>query len=76
VRGVIHTQEVDGKVILTTRCPQCQSTQEITVSHQELFNYRNGAFIQNAFRKLTASQREALLTGYCDKCWDEIFGED
>jgi hypothetical protein len=32
-------------------------------------------YIQTTFPYLTPSEREVILTGYCDSCWDELFGE-
>ena len=33
--------------------------------------YSQGAVIQNACPYLSASDRELLITGICDPCWDE-----
>lgn len=35
-----------------------------------------GASIQHQLSYLTAEQREMLITGYCDKAWNKIFGEE
>lgn len=32
-----------------------------------------GEFIQDAFPMLTADEREWLMSGYCPRCWDEMF---
>jgi hypothetical protein len=31
-----------------------------------------GALIQDAFPNFTPSQREFIMTGICDKCWDNM----
>ena len=32
--------------------------------------------IQHALNYLNSDQRELLLTGYCSKAWDALFGEE
>ena len=50
-------------------CPFCGREQTITVPIQEYMNWQMGALVQNAFRSLTASEREMFITGMCDDCW-------
>jgi hypothetical protein len=35
-----------------------------------------GEYIQDAFREWTPYQREFLMTGYTEKEWNELFGEN
>lgn len=57
-------------------CPKCgvRATFRITKAGYEA--WREGEHIQNALPELTPSDREQLMTGYCPKCWDIIFGTE
>jgi hypothetical protein len=63
--------------VLTKACPgpdhEGDRVAELEVTAEEVQAYRNGAFIQDAFRSLSADDRERLLTGYCTPCWDKLF---
>lgn len=44
---------------------------------QDLGDFISGKkYIQDAFSYLSADDRELLLTGYCSKAWDQLFGEE
>ena len=38
--------------------------------------WEDGAMAQDAFPELSASQREALITGICDECWNKMAQEE
>lgn len=38
--------------------------------------WKGGKFIQDAFPKLDANQREMILTGTCQTAWDELFPDE
>jgi len=59
------------KVVRT--CPQCGKEQSLQVNYEEYQNWRDGMLIQRAFKSLTAGQREILMTGICEPCWDAMF---
>ena len=67
----------DCKFELETICPICGKKHTISVNRFEfsdgiqMYRYQ-GALIQDAFPRFTPSQREFLLTGICDSCWDKI----
>lgn len=55
----------------------CGATTTATVPAPAVFQWRQGAFVQNAFPMLSPDEREALfVTGTCAGCWDSMFGED
>lgn len=64
------------KVILETICPWCKKTYSTVVSKNAWEKgkaaYEAGALMQNAFPVFTASQREMLMTGICDECWNNM----
>lgn len=63
-------------VLLNIICPMCLSSNELEVSKQGFKDYDNGALIQNAFPTLTPDQREFLLSGICNTCWEKTFKEE
>jgi hypothetical protein len=59
---------------ITTVCQGCGSTEEIPVDEAKYEMWKRRQInIQDAFPRLTASQRERLQTGYCDPCWDKLW---
>ena len=65
----------EGEYLATSKpCPKCAGTIQVEVSSKNLFDYNQGALIQNAFPNLTAEQRERFQTGYCPPCWKNLFG--
>lgn len=57
----------------TATCPFCGKQQTIKVHPVNLEAYKNGALLQDAFPSLTPAEREAIKTGICSDCWDEMF---
>lgn len=52
------------------------NTMELDITDEQLYNYYNGALIQDAFPNLTAEEREFFKTGYTAEDWDVLFGSD
>jgi hypothetical protein len=48
----------------------------VTVKGEDLYKYRKGALIQEAFPTLSPSDREFLLTGVSPKGWKELYFEE
>lgn len=64
----------NGKV--TVKC-SCGKEFKLPITIDRYFEWkRSGEFVQNAFPELTASQRELLISGICEKCWRELFYVD
>ena len=56
-------------------CWKCLETYTIEVSAEGYAEWQGGELIQEALPELSAGERELLLSGTCDPCWDELFGE-
>lgn len=66
----------DGTYHVQHRCG-CLRVTEAMVTGPELFAWRQGAFVQDAFPSLSVDEREALfVTGICATCWDEMLGDE
>lgn len=50
-------------------CPFCGKKRVVTVNSEDYDKWENGELVQIAFPYLSASDREALITGICDECW-------
>jgi hypothetical protein len=62
---------------LTITCPACSGTKQLTVKAIEFDSWMlNRTLIQNALPTLTTSERESIISGYCEKCWETIFKEE
>ena len=72
----MNTNNCSDNITLTKTCPFCGKPHSITVDRKEYYTgaYLRGAgaLIQNAFPNFTPSQREFIMTGICDKCWDNM----
>jgi hypothetical protein len=60
---------------ISTTCPLCGAESKVECSASGYARWERGELIQNALPTLTSSDREALMTGICDTCWNESFGE-
>lgn len=68
-----RTQDGDTTLVLRSTCPDCKTPTDLTVPFAELQHWLQGAIIQRAMPSVPADQRELLITGTCDSCWDRIF---
>jgi hypothetical protein len=65
--------------IVTIDCPACVVCGEaarIAVPAEGLRLWHGGAFVQDAFPEMSADDRELLISGTHDKCWDILIGKD
>lgn len=59
--------------ITTKPCPLCGERSALIVDSQSLLNWQTGMLVQNAFPKMSAPERELLITGTHPACWKELF---
>ena len=57
------------------KCWKCLETHTIEVSAEGYAEWQGGELIQDALPELSAGERELLISGTCDPCWDELFGD-
>lgn len=69
----------EDKVTLTTVCPWCGKERKLVLEGDKAAEYKRGRVayeagyaIQAAFPSFTPSEREFILTGICDECWDSM----
>lgn len=66
----------DVKIVCT--CPECGEQNEIMVKLDDFKKWEGGELVQRAFPYLNNDQREQIITGIDQKCWNRIFagGDD
>jgi hypothetical protein len=75
---ITRNEPEQDTLTVATKCPVCGKTGVLEVSRAGYYAWINGTLIQRALPGLTKSQREQLLTGIDDACWDRLFkaGDD
>lgn len=62
--------------IFTGQCVVTRKMYSVSVPAQELYQYRQGAYIQKALKSLSANDREFLMTGISPEGWKIAFLEE
>jgi hypothetical protein len=62
-------------MLIKRKCKTCGKPQELEVDEEAYMRWQLGEKVQDAFPHLTDSEREMLITGTCDECWDYLFKE-
>jgi hypothetical protein len=62
----------DGTITWHSRCPRCHEPSRVAKLDPFAVNawQNQGKFVQDAFPHLTKAQRETLISGYHDECFD------
>lgn len=62
-------------VHIITKCPHCDKEETLQVNKAGLERWQKGALIQDCDLGIAEGDREKLISGTCDKCWDELMGD-
>ena len=74
INGVVMgIKKREEKMILEVTCRSCSKNHSIKVPSEGHEEWMQGALIQNALPELSEGERELLISGTCDDCWDEMF---
>lgn len=57
-------------------CRVCQKRVEIKVKHADFHKWQSGMLIQNAMPYLSKQDREMLISGTCDACFNKLFPKE
>jgi hypothetical protein len=64
-----------ANVSITITCHVCEREQEpIVAEHHQFRAWTRGMKVQDAFPELTPGQRELMISGTCEPCFDKMFG--
>jgi hypothetical protein len=64
------------RITLKLKCVECNKVFYITVYKKDIKRYEEGDLVQVAFPYLTTGERELIVSGICEKCFDKIFMEE
>ena len=70
---MIMTRE---KTTMWSTCRKCKDQVEMKVYAEDVAAWENGELIQDAMPYLTDGEREDLISGTCDSCWEKMFPSD
>lgn len=56
-------------------CYSCAKPLSVDVHTPDLDRFRAGEFASRCFSYLSDNEREFLISGICEACWDELFPE-
>lgn len=60
--------------LTSLHCPNCGEQETILITEEEYSNLKNGELIQVALSRFPEDIRERFISGFCPKCWKNIFG--
>lgn len=63
-------------VTITKTCPFCGKRHDIELDAEAVARWDAGAYVQDAFPRLSAAERETLISGSCSGCFDDAFPEE
>ena len=62
--------------VVAVPCRYCDTVHDLTVNVEGFVNWQAGQYIQDALPELSAGERELLISGTCDECWQRLFPEE
>lgn len=72
----IFVNNYDDTYKVSQKC-LCGNVTTAKIQAPDLFKYRQGAHVQNAFPYLSLDEREALfISGTCAECWESMYPAD
>jgi hypothetical protein len=61
---------------LEVDCRFCGKTVNLVIEQEDFRKYRNNdGLVQDIFPYLSAGEREMLISGMCEDCWDKLFSD-
>jgi len=62
--------------VFDVTCRYCGITYNILADREDLDSWMNGnGYIQDLLAYLSPAERELLISGTCDNCWNQMFPE-
>ena len=63
--------------IYDVQCRHCGVVYQIIASRDDMESWMSGeGYIQDVLGYLSKGERELLISGTCDNCWKNMYGED
>jgi len=62
--------------VVAVPCRICKTVHDLSVNMLGFADWQSGKLIQDALPELSAGERELLISGTCDECWQQLFPPD
>lgn len=62
--------------IKTPKCFVCGKGSMVTLNAEKAKKWLEGMFIQDAFPDMTKAERELLISGTHEECWNTLFAKE
>ena len=63
--------------VIDVTCKHCGITYQILADREDVDSWLSGSgYIQDILAYLSPAERELLISGTCDNCWKNMFGQD
>ena len=69
----LRTELFEGIYTIELSCRECKEPQSFNVTKNAYERWLNGVNIQTAMPLVPAHERELLVSGVCNTCWNELF---
>lgn len=66
----------DKTTNIVKTCVMCNNTYKLEVKTNDLHAYMRGKNIQDAFPYLSAGDRELIISGICNTCFEKLMVDD
>jgi len=67
-----NTENLKHRIV--KRCEHCGTNYDIFLCYEDFFAWQNNeGFIQELMPYLTPGERELIISGTCDRCWELMF---
>lgn len=60
--------------VYRVECIKCGFAHHMRIDPADVRDWQEGKLIQHAMPYLSAGERELLISGICEDCFDEMFG--
>ena len=67
---------IQSPVAIKVTCKQCGEEFALIVESEDLRRWKSGVLVQKAFPYLKPAERELLISGFCDSCFESMFGDE
>lgn len=64
------------RITKTSPVTRENNSMDLPINEDQLLQFENGALVQDAFPNLSRDQREFLISGCTQQCWDLLFAEE
>lgn len=73
----IKIDETQDYLVTSLPCPKCLTVAQVTISAGQLFAYQvMNDNVSVVLKQYDLPTRERFISGFCDKCFDDMYPDD